>query len=164
MQVHECFPCMVELPVFVAERFSWYICFGMTIHLSWSNPQGFYMEYKGKFILHCSWKCCFNWRNVQPVRSINRHGNQDIHVSRSECKTIYTKYGFLDISKQWNRFWYASLYLFFSIMKFQSNLFTRTPGRIVFLVVQKLGYPTSSPGASISAQTSINFPMKCSTR
>jgi hypothetical protein len=40
---------MVELPVFVAEPFSWYICFGIIIHLSWSNPQGFYKEYKGVY-------------------------------------------------------------------------------------------------------------------
>jgi hypothetical protein len=31
----------------LAEQFSWYICFGMIIDLSWSNPQGFYKEYKG---------------------------------------------------------------------------------------------------------------------
>jgi hypothetical protein len=31
----------------VEEQFSWYICFGIIIHLFWSNPQGFYKEYKG---------------------------------------------------------------------------------------------------------------------
>jgi hypothetical protein len=69
--------CMVESPLFVAEQFSWYICFGITINSSLSNLHGFYKEYKDSLFYNVP-------ENVQPMRSENRHGDQNFNVGRSE--------------------------------------------------------------------------------
>jgi hypothetical protein len=60
---------------------------------------------------------------------------------------------FLYISKPWNQFWYVYLHLFYSNMKFQTKLFNQTAIRTVFVAVaQKLGNPTSCPGAHFRHQ------------
>jgi hypothetical protein len=94
--------CMVESPVFVAEQFSWYISFGITINLSGSNLQGFYKEYKG-------------------------------------YRSLFYNVPSFDMS----------LYVLFSITKFQNKLLTRT---VFVAVARKPGNPTSSPGANFFSQ------------
>jgi hypothetical protein len=63
-----------------------------------------------------------------------------------ECKVFtppqYMALKLLDISKQLNRFWYMSLHLFFSNMKWT----------VFVAVARKLGNPTSSPGAHFRHQ------------
>jgi hypothetical protein len=69
-------PCMVESPVFMAEQFSWYICFGITIYLD-QISRVFTRNIKDSLFYNVP----ENFSSIDEVfRSENRHGDQNFHV------------------------------------------------------------------------------------
>jgi hypothetical protein len=77
---------MVELPVFVAEQFSWYLCFGMIIH---QIPRYFTKNIKERLFYNVP----ENFASIDEIFNLRVRVREakigKINVGRSECK-IFT--------------------------------------------------------------------------